>query len=210
MLDTYQGSTKKYLEGLNCKIYTPNGTLGSRFTAILPFQNSAAALSKNCRPLSKIQTQALLARNLLRACSERQPSHKSEAVPEFAAPGFRVLVGASLASERARNGMESSSSGGELARRHSSGGGGSSGRGSFDADPFDIPAKGAPLERLRKWRVSTLLHARRHLLSPSAFRRRDVLAMHSVVCLHWFGLIVVGFEAVCSFFSPRLWIRVYL
>jgi len=25
MLDTYQGSTKKYLEGLSCKIYTPNG-----------------------------------------------------------------------------------------------------------------------------------------------------------------------------------------
>ena len=24
-----------------------------------------------------------------------------------------------------------------------------------DADPFDIPAKGAPVERLRRWRVST-------------------------------------------------------
>jgi hypothetical protein len=57
--------------------------------------------------------------------------------------------------------MESSSSGGGLARRRSSGGGSFSG----DADPFDIPAKGAPLERLRKWRVSTPLHARRHLLS---------------------------------------------
>ncbi|CAD6344121.1 unnamed protein product [Miscanthus lutarioriparius] len=53
--------------------------------------------------------------------------------------------------------MESSSSGGGLARRRSSGGGGSSGRGSCDADPFDIPAKGAPLERLRKWRQAALV-----------------------------------------------------
>ncbi|AQK45926.1 Calcium-transporting ATPase 9 plasma membrane-type [Zea mays] len=54
--------------------------------------------------------------------------------------------------------MESLSSGGELARRQSSGGG-SSGWGSFsgDADPFDIPAKGAPLERLRKWRQAALV-----------------------------------------------------
>nr|AWA44663.1 Calcium-transporting ATPase [Saccharum spontaneum] len=52
--------------------------------------------------------------------------------------------------------MESSSSGGGLARRRSSG---SSGRDSFscDADPFDIPAKGAPLERLRKWRQAALV-----------------------------------------------------
>ena len=94
---------------------------------------------------------------------------------------------ASLASERARNGMESSSSGGGLARRRSSGGGGSSGRGSFDADPFDIPAKGAPLERLRKWRVSTLLHARRHLLSraPSGGVMFELCTVWCVFVLVW-------------------------
>jgi hypothetical protein len=102
--------------------------------------------------------------------------------------------------------MESSSSGGGLALRRNSGGGGgggSSGRGSFggDADPFDIPAKGAPLERLRKWRVSSLLHARRHFVVG------ERLPVHSgvCVCLYWFGLIVVGFGAECSFFlSPAL------
>ena len=53
--------------------------------------------------------------------------------------------------------MDSSSSGGARVRRRSSGGGGgSSSWGSFsaDGDPFDIPAKGAPVERLKKWRVS--------------------------------------------------------
>ncbi|ONM14193.1 Calcium-transporting ATPase 9 plasma membrane-type [Zea mays] len=50
--------------------------------------------------------------------------------------------------------MESSSSGGGLARRRSSGGWGSF---SGDTDPFDIPAKGAPLERLRKWRQAALV-----------------------------------------------------
>jgi len=55
--------------------------------------------------------------------------------------------------------MDSSSSGGARVRRRSSGGGGgSSSWGSFsaDGDPFDIPAKGAPVERLKKWRVSKL------------------------------------------------------
>ena len=108
--------------------------------------------------------------------------------------------------------MESSSSGGGLALRRNSGGGGgggSSGRGSFggDADPFDIPAKGAPLERLRKWRVSSLLHARRHFVVG------ERLPVHSgvCVCLYWFGLIVVGFGAECSFFfCPLLWMRVFV
>jgi hypothetical protein len=43
-------------------------------------------------------------------------------------------------------GMESSSSSGGRARRRSWGSGG---------DSFDIPAKGAPVERLKKWRVSS-------------------------------------------------------
>jgi hypothetical protein len=86
--------------------------------------------------------------------------------------------------------MESSSSGGALARRRSSGGGSFSG----DAGPFDIPAKGASLERLSKWRVSTLLHAR-HFVVASAFRRRDVsLCTVRVSALVWAHLIVVGFE----------------
>ena len=61
--------------------------------------------------------------------------------------------------------MDSSSSGGARVRRRSSGGGGGSSSGggggssswgsfSADGDPFDIPAKGAPVERLKKWRVS--------------------------------------------------------
>ncbi|PUZ48775.1 hypothetical protein GQ55_7G273800 [Panicum hallii var. hallii] len=57
--------------------------------------------------------------------------------------------------------MDSSSSGGARARRRSSGGGGggSSSWGSFsgDGDPFDIPAKGAPVERLKKWRQAALV-----------------------------------------------------
>jgi Ca2+-transporting ATPase len=50
--------------------------------------------------------------------------------------------------------MDSSSSGGGRARRRS---GGSSSWGSHgdDGDPFYIPAKGAPVERLKKWRVSS-------------------------------------------------------
>ncbi|KAJ1272648.1 hypothetical protein BS78_06G219400 [Paspalum vaginatum] len=54
--------------------------------------------------------------------------------------------------------MDSPSSGGRVARRRS-GGGGSSGWGSFssDGDTFDIPAKGAPIERLKKWRQAALV-----------------------------------------------------
>nr|CAB3488184.1 unnamed protein product [Digitaria exilis] len=43
------------------------------------------------------------------------------------------------------------SSGGGSARRRSGGGGGSFGG---EDDPFDIPAKGAPVERLKKWRAA--------------------------------------------------------
>uniref|UniRef100_A0A0D9W937 Calcium-transporting ATPase n=1 Tax=Leersia perrieri TaxID=77586 RepID=A0A0D9W937_9ORYZ len=52
--------------------------------------------------------------------------------------------------------MESSSSGAGSARRRSSGGGSWGSIGSA-ADPFDIPAKGAPVERLKKWRQAALV-----------------------------------------------------
>ncbi|KAF0894161.1 hypothetical protein E2562_034893 [Oryza meyeriana var. granulata] len=51
--------------------------------------------------------------------------------------------------------MESSSSGVGSARRRS--GGGSWGSIGSVADPFDIPAKGAPVERLKKWRQAALV-----------------------------------------------------
>ncbi|XP_062183925.1 calcium-transporting ATPase 5, plasma membrane-type isoform X2 [Phragmites australis] len=47
--------------------------------------------------------------------------------------------------------MESASSGGGRARRRSGGGVGG------DGDPFDIPAKGAPVELLKKWRQAALV-----------------------------------------------------
>uniref|UniRef100_A0A0E0KUV2 Cation-transporting P-type ATPase N-terminal domain-containing protein n=1 Tax=Oryza punctata TaxID=4537 RepID=A0A0E0KUV2_ORYPU len=54
--------------------------------------------------------------------------------------------------------MESaSSSGATSGRRRSSGGGGSWGSIGSVADPFDIPAKGAPVERLKKWRQAALV-----------------------------------------------------
>nr|BAJ99787.1 predicted protein [Hordeum vulgare subsp. vulgare] len=62
--------------------------------------------------------------------------------------------------------MESSSSGGARARR--SGSWGSVGGGGGGSDPFDIPGKGAPVERLKKWRVSRRRSSSllRLLLSP--------------------------------------------
>jgi hypothetical protein len=89
----------------------------------------------------------------------------------------------------------SSSSGGARARRRSSGGGGggSSSWGSFsgDGDPFDIPAKGAPVERLKKWRVSRLLLFSSPLsfAAASAFRRCDVRSGVSPLVLGspWLG-----------------------
>ncbi|CAL5025576.1 unnamed protein product [Urochloa decumbens] len=57
--------------------------------------------------------------------------------------------------------MDSSSSGGGRARRRSAGGGASRSSSwsslSGDSDPFDIPAKGAPVERLKKWRQAALV-----------------------------------------------------
>ncbi|XP_062226645.1 calcium-transporting ATPase 5, plasma membrane-type-like isoform X2 [Phragmites australis] len=49
--------------------------------------------------------------------------------------------------------MDSSSSGGGRARRRS----GSGSWGSVGSDTFDIPAKGAPIERLKKWRQAALV-----------------------------------------------------
>ncbi|CAM0902919.1 unnamed protein product [Alopecurus aequalis] len=50
--------------------------------------------------------------------------------------------------------MDSSSSGADKARRNSGGGSWGGGGGS---DPFDIPGKGAPVERLKKWRQAALV-----------------------------------------------------
>nr|CAB3485681.1 unnamed protein product [Digitaria exilis] len=50
--------------------------------------------------------------------------------------------------------MDASSGGGSARRRSGGGGGGSFGG---DDDPFDIPAKGAPVERLKKWRQAALV-----------------------------------------------------
>ncbi|TVU15854.1 hypothetical protein EJB05_39395 [Eragrostis curvula] len=67
--------------------------------------------------------------------------------------------------------MESSSSGGGSARRGS--GGGSSSWGSV-GDYFDIPAKGAPVERLKKWRQAALvLNASRRFRYTLDFKKEE-------------------------------------
>jgi hypothetical protein len=62
--------------------------------------------------------------------------------------GGSLSLSGYLAGAGAR-GMESSSGGGKARRRSSGGSWGSVG------DAFDIPAKGAPVDRLKKWRVSS-------------------------------------------------------
>jgi hypothetical protein len=65
--------------------------------------------------------------------------------------------------------MESSSSGSAKARQGSgvAGGGG--------ADTFDIPGKGAPIERLKRWRVSTSSSSFLYLVLSDASELRRVL-----------------------------------
>jgi hypothetical protein len=152
------------VSGLRTATPSPRCTVLALFLWLQP----AAARSKNktAAPLQNPNTKGTNAKRpspvTFYTLAVRQPSHNrsSEAV-SWVRGAWVQGFGRRLSRQRARVGMESLSSGGELARRQSSGGG-SSGWGSFsgDADPFDIPAKGAPLERLRKWRVSTLLHAR--------------------------------------------------
>jgi hypothetical protein len=71
-------------------------------------------------------------------------------------------------------------------------------------DPFDIPAKRAPVERLRRWRVSTTLS----LLLPNLLACCVQRSLHyyggcRVLCLPaWFRATLGG--AMCGLISPRM------